>query len=307
MSDTVQSPHAPCAAGVPVTRVEDYCVGRFTAMGGPCEVLVDGDDSSGALELCAVAEAEACRIERKFSRYRTDNVVHEINNAGGKSVAVDRETAMLIDYAATCYEISDGRFDITSGVLRRAWKFDGSSRVPAPATLREILSHVGWDRVTWENSTLTMPAGMEVDFGGIGKEYAVDRAATLLGARTRRAFLVNFGGDLYASAPRAGERPWVVGVDDPERTGEAAVYRIELSRGGLATSGDARRYVIHRGRRLGHILDPRTGWPVANAPRSVTVLAGTCLEAGTLATLACLQGAAAREFLEGQGVVYRIL
>jgi len=301
------SPGPVPAEGPAIARLEDYCVGRFSAMAGPCEVLIDGPDTAEAAELSAIAEAEALRVERKFSRYRTDNVVHEMNHADGRAVAVDQETAMLIDYAATCYEISDGRFDITSGVLRRIWKFDGGSRVPTPAALKETLKHVGWDKVTWENATLTMPAGMEVDFGGIGKEYAVDRAASLIGARTGRAFLVNFGGDLFASGPREGERPWVVGVDDPERTGEAARYRIELSRGGLATSGDARRFVIHRGRRLGHILDPRTGWPVAGAPRSVTVLAATCLEAGTLATLACLQGAAAREFLEEQGVVYRIL
>ena len=101
-------------------------------------------------------------------------------------------------------------------------------------------------------------------------------------------------------------QPWSIGVDDPERTGQAAIARIELSQGGLATSGDARRYVLYRGKRLGHILNPKTGWPIDGAPRSVTVMAPTCVEAGTLSTLAYLQGPRAKEFLEAEAVQFRI-
>jgi thiamine biosynthesis lipoprotein len=203
--------------------------------------------------------------------------------------------------------VSDGMFDITSGALRRVWKFDGGDRVPSPAQLREALQHVGWHRATWTDSTLTLPAGMEIDLGGLGKEYAVDRTAVLLTGQTRDPFLVNFGGDLFASGARGGGRPWGVGIDDPERTGTAVLYHVEFTVGGLATSGDARRFVRWNGRRLGHVLDPRTGWPVEGAPRSVTVLDHTCLEAGSLSTLACLLGPRAREFLEQQGVEFRIV
>jgi len=289
-----------------VARHEDHYVGRFTAMAGPCEVLVDTDDRALAAELLRIADAEAHRIERRFSRYRTDNVIHRINHAVGRPIRVDEETAGLIDYAVTCWQMSEGLFDITSGVLRRVWKFDGGERVPDAAAVEEVLTRVGWHRATWENATLTLPAGMEIDLGGIGKEYAVDRAAARIAARTPEAFVVNFGGDLFASGPGRGGRPWAVGVDDPERTGEGALYRVDLERGGLATSGDARRFVRWQGRRLGHILNPKTGWPVEEAPRSVTVLAATCLEAGTLSTLAYLKGRGAREFLEQQGVVFRI-
>ncbi|HEY6865678.1 MAG TPA: FAD:protein FMN transferase [Candidatus Eisenbacteria bacterium] len=288
-------------------RIEDHYLGRFTAMASPCEVLVDTDDRDEAEAARAIARAEALRIEAAFSRYRDDNVVHRINHARGTPVEVDEETTRLIEYAAECLAGSDGRFDITSGVLRRVWRFDGGDRVPDEATLREVLALVGWQRVSWRPPVLTMPAGMEIDLGGIGKEYAVDRAAARVAAITSRPFLVNFGGDLLASAPRRGGRPWIVGVDDPERSGQAALYRVDLTRGALATSGDARRFVRWQGRRLGHILDPRTGWPVEGAPRSVTVLAATCLEAGTLATLACLQGAGAEAFLREQGVEFRLV
>jgi len=291
----------------PVSRVDDYFVGRFTAMASPCEVLLDTDDPAEARMLAELVEREARRIEQKFSRYRPDNIVHALNHSGGRPVALDEETALLVNYGATCHEVSDGLFDLTSGALRRVWTFDGGTKVPSREQVLAVLLNVGWERVTWDGATLTLPEGMELDFGGIGKEYAVDRAAGLVAERTASPVLVNFGGDLYASGERRGGRPWGVGVDDPGRTGEGALYRLELRCGGLATSGDARRYVMWQGKRLGHILNPRTGWPVADAPRAVTVLAGTCLEAGTLSTLAYLRGGDARAFLEEQAVQFWVV
>jgi thiamine biosynthesis lipoprotein len=146
---------------------------------------------------------------------------------------------------------------------------------------------------------------MELDLGGIGKEYAVDQAHDLLRARYDAPFLINFGGDLRASQP-SPQGPWQVGVERPGSERDAALL-LELGHGGLATSGDARRYLLKDGVRYGHILDPRSGWPVRGAPRSVTVAASSCTEAGLLATLALLQGAGARAFLEEQGVRYWLL
>ncbi len=302
----MSAPAAPAPTPA-LTRAGDHLVGCFTAMAGPCEVLVDSGERAEGRALLRAAQREAARIERKYSRYRPGNLVHRVNTAGGRPVVVDDETARLLDYAATLHDASAGRFDVTSGVLRRVWRFDGGDRVPAADAVRELLRLVGWQRVRWEPPVLTMPAGMEIDFGGIGKEYAVDRAAARMAERAHSPFLVNFGGDLFASGPRRDGRPWGVGLDDPDRSGEAALERIDLERGGLATSGDARRFVWSNGKRLGHILDPRTGWPVEDAPRSVTVLAPTCLEAGTLSTLAYLNGPRAAEFLREQGVPHRVV
>ena len=307
MSASAQSGKSPAKAPPSLARVEDYFVGRFAAMASPCEVLIDSDDPSIAEAALHAAEGEARRIEQKFSRYQPDNIVHHINHSQGQAISVDAETALLLDYAAKCFEMSGGMFDISSGVLRRVWKFDGGSRVPSKEAIREVLRHVGWEKVSWNGSTISMPEGMEIDLGGFGKEYAVDRAAALIAGLTPSPFLVNFGGDLYASRVRRGERLWSVGVDDPKRSGKAALYRIEFSHGGIATSGDARRFVLWKGKRLGHILNPMTGWPIGNAPRSVTVLADSCLEAGTLSTLAYLQGPEAREFLEQQEAKFWIL
>lgn len=298
--------HEPADAPA-LVRVDDHFLGRFTAMGGPCEVLVDTEDRARAEAVVAIAAREALRIEHKYSRYREDNLVHRINHSAGQPVRVDEETELLLGYAAACHEMSDGLFDITSGALRRAWTFDGGERVPTEDSVREALRHVGWQKATWSDSVLVLPEGMEIDLGGVAKEYAVDRAAALISPAAGCACLVNFGGDIYAGGARQGGRAWGVGVEDPEHIGGTPLYRVDLSRGGLATSGDARRFVLSGGKRLGHILDPRTGRPVENAPRSVTVLAGTCVEAGTLSTLACLKGRGARGFLEQQGVEFRIV
>lgn len=284
-------------------------VGRFKAMGGPCEVLVDCDDAGQASALIRSAADEAWRIEAKFSRYRLESVVGNINARAGSAVSVDDETAALLSYANQCFELSDGLFDITSGVLRRAWSFDGGARIPSADEIARLLPKVGWHRVVWdaEHSSLYLQPGMEIDLGGLCKEYAVDRACALIARHASSAALVNFGGDLAVTGPRRSGKPWSVGVDDPERTGAGCVRVIAIERGALATSGDARRFVVRDGVRYGHILDPRTGSSVSGAPRSVTVVAKSCTEAGMLATFAMLQGGEAETFLDEQDVTHFII
>ncbi|HEX7237427.1 MAG TPA: FAD:protein FMN transferase [Gammaproteobacteria bacterium] len=277
-------------------------LGTFQAMASPCEVHVGDADLATADRVVALAAAEAHRIEAKFSRYRRGNVIDEINTADGRPVVVDDETARLLDYAARLYELSAGKFDVTSGVLRRAWRFDGSDRVPSPDAVAALLPIVGWHKVSWKAPVLTLPRGMEIDLGGIGKEYAVDSAAALVRPVSARC-LLNFGGDLLALGPQLGGAPWRVGIESVSDAG-AVARQIDLGVGALATSGDSRRFLLKDGKRYGHVLDPTTGWPVVGAPRSVTVAAATCTEAGMLATLALLQGAEAETFLEAQGVQF---
>jgi thiamine biosynthesis lipoprotein len=275
-------------------------------MASPCEVHVAEYERAVAKRAVLLAAAEARRVEAKFSRYKDDNIVHAINTAGGGAVVVDEETARLLDYAARLYALSDGKFDITSGVLGRVWRFDGSDNVPSRAAVAALLPVVGWSKVFWRSPELTLLPGMQIDFGGIGKEYAVDRAAALVAGVTRAA-LLNFGGDLLALGASAGGRPWRVGVEALGGREAAAAKQIDLVHGGLATSGDARRYLRRNGRRYGHILDPATGFPVLGAPRSVTVAAPTCTQAGMLATLALLRGKDAKAFLAAQGVQHWVL
>jgi thiamine biosynthesis lipoprotein len=268
----------------------------FVAMASPCEVLLETDDLRAADTLGRIAAREAWRIEAKFSRYQSDSVVSAINRSAGRPVVVDEETAALINYAAECHALSEGRFDITSGVLRRCWKFDCSDHIPDAAAVAALLPLIGFEKISWHPPQITLPAGMEIDFGGFGKEYAVDRVLTRLAERSSGAVLVNFGGDLATNRPPA-IGPWSVGVERPDARGEARLL-LELERGALATSGDTHRYLLRDGVRYSHILDVRTGWPVPEVPRSVSVVGSTCVEAGMLATLSMLHGGAAESFLE---------
>jgi thiamine biosynthesis lipoprotein len=282
-------------------------LGSFDAMASPCEVHVATPVKARAREIAERVAAEVWRIERKYSRYLAGNIVHAINSARGRTIKVDPETARLLDFAATLYELSEGRFDVTSGVLRRAWRFDGSDRVPATEEVSTLLRRVGWRRAQWNRGALTLrlEPGMEIDFGGIGKEYAVDVSAALLDD-VAEPCLINLGGDLVATAPPAEGRPWRVGIEAVDTSGRPARV-LALSRGALATSGDARRFLLKGDHRYGHVLDARTGWPVEGGPRSVTVAAATCTQAGTYSTLALLHGAHADEFLRAQGVEYWML
>ncbi len=275
----------------------------FRAMAAEHTIELAADDPDLARRAAAAAIADVQRIEAKYSRYRDDSATTRINRAaGGAPVPIDAETAALLRYADQCYALSGGRFDITSGVLRRAWDFRREPpALPAPDALARAVALIGWQDVEWSADAVRLPrAGMEIDFGGIGKEYAADRAATLCVEAGVRHGLVNLGGDLRAIGPRPDGSRWRVGIRHP-REQHAAIAGIDLAEGALATSGDYERFIEIDGRRYCHILDPRTGMPV-HAWQSITVVAPLCVVAGSCATIAMLLEADAPAFLRAQGV-----
>ncbi len=277
---------------------------QFSAMACDCEVRIAGLSRRKAEPLAKLAIAEVQRIESKFSRYRAASVVSRINAAAGNghAVDVDAETAHLLDFAAKLHGMSDGLFDATSGSLRKAWDFR-AARLPEPARIEALLPLVGWQQVRWKDSRIELPiAGMELDFGGFGKEYAADRAATLLQQHGVRHGMVNLGGDIRLVGPRPGGMPWSLGIQHP-RDEHRMLASLALSVGALATSGDYERYFERDGVRYCHVLNPRTGWPV-RAWRSVSVVAPACLAAGALTTVAMLKGSEALAFLASQNVDY---
>ena len=274
---------------------------RFSAMASPCEVLFDCSDAELCLPLARVVVDETWRIQNKYNRYDAKSVVSRINTSCGAVIALDQETNALISYADECYRLSEGLFDITSGVLRRIWKFDGSDNIPSDQDINNIKDFIGWQKVVWRKSEIRLPPGMEIDLGGLGKEYAVDSVHAKLIELKAPPFLINFGGDLRVSGPRTDRSSWRVAIEAAHEPGRSEGL-VELRRGALTTSGDARRFLVKDGKRYSHILDPRTGRPVVNPPRSVTVAADTCLEAGLLSTLAMLQGERAEYFLDHENL-----
>ncbi len=275
----------------------------FAAMASECEVRLAAASEAHANELAQAAIEEVSRIEWFFSRYRPDSALSQVNAAAGQgAVAVDAETESLLAYAGTLYESSDGRFDITSGVLRRAWNFQ-YPRLPLPHELAPVLALVGWDRVRLTPGHVELPvAGMELDFGGFGKEYAADRAAAALAAAGVRHGYVNLGGDLHVIGPQPDGSPWMIGIQDPRDDGRT-IASIAVHSGALATSGDYERYFEIDGFRYCHILDPHSGFPVSYW-RSVSVLAPLAIAAGSYATIAMLKEADAIAFLEESQLTY---
>jgi FAD:protein FMN transferase len=280
---------------------------EFHAMASPCQVLLPAASEAQARTLAQSAIDEVRRIEAKYSRYRDDSVVTAINRAaGGDAVAVDDETASLLHYAGQLHGISGGLFDITTGVLRKAWDFR-EARMPAPGQLDGLLALTGWQLVERARKdgvhTVRLPKpGMELDFGGFGKEYAADRAAAKLLEQGVRHGYVNLGGDFHVLGPQPDGTPWRIAIQDP-RKADGTIAAIDVAGGALCTSGDYERYFEHDGKRYCHILDPRTGWPVT-AWRSVSVLAPLTAAAGACATIAMLKGGEALSFLASMEVAY---
>jgi thiamine biosynthesis lipoprotein len=277
----------------------------FRAMASDNELQLDAADPARARRAGDAAIADVLRIEAKYSRYRDDSVVARINRAaGGDAVGIDPETAALVAYADRCFAQSGGLFDLTSGVLRRAWDFRHTPpRLPEPAALAATIALVGWDAVEWSERSIRLPrGGMEIDFGGIGKEYAADRAATICIEQGIAHGLVNLGGDVRAIGAQADGTPWHVGIRHPRAQGRA-IASVDLADGAVATSGDYERYFDLGGRRYCHILNPRTGMPVAHW-QSVSVVAPLAVVAGSCATIAMLMEAAGEAFLAAQGFSY---
>ncbi len=272
----------------------------FRAMGSPCELKLYTEGPAEAASTAKTAIAEIERIEAKYSRYRADSLLSRINASAGDpaGISLDDETASLLDYAETGFQQSDGLFDITSGVLREVWDFR-SGRLPERADVERVLPRVGWKKLRWERPRLVMPAGMELDFGGYGKEYAADAAALLCRRRGISGGFVDLGGDVSVIGPHPGGAGWVVGVREP-MSGSGAIASLEVFCGGVATSGDYQRFIEVGGRRYAHILDPRTGWPVSGLT-SVTVVASHCLIAGTASTIAMLKGTEGPNWLDALG------
>ncbi|MFT5813674.1 MAG: thiamine biosynthesis lipoprotein [Psychroserpens sp.] len=288
---------------IEVTITDDGHSILFDAMASPCEVLVASKDSKLALTLGRLIADEVWRIEDKYSRYQPTSVCSAINNSRGKSIPIDQETYLLLNFADTCYQLSEGVFDITSGVLQKIWKFDGSSNIPCAAEVKKSVENIGWLNISFDEQYIIMPENMEIDFGGIGKEYAVDRAMIIANEFSELPVLVNLGGDLAANKPRKVNVPWQVGIEHPGFI-ERKPMVVSLLQGALATSGDAKRFLLKDNVRYSHILNAKTGWPIVQAPRSITVLAPQCIQAGILATLALMQGAQAESFLTEQKIKF---
>jgi thiamine biosynthesis lipoprotein len=272
-------------------------------MASPCEVMLPYIDSNkeNTLKIALAAEQEVRRIETKYSRFLPDSILSKINNSGSRQTTIDSETHYLLNYSSVAFELSDGLFDITAGVLSKLWDFRNGI-IPSPDVLTTNLAYVGFQHIRFNSNSIILPAGMSLDFGGIGKEYAVDCAAAICKSAGITHGIIDLGGDLHVIGPQPDNRPWKVGVRNP-RAPENAIAELAITQGGLSTSGDYERYFEHSGKRYCHLLLPKTGMPVSYWA-SISVVAPSCLLAGTLSTIAMLKQSDARMWLDEQEIQY---
>lgn len=278
-------PAAPTGAVVPLRKFS------FPALGTRCEVQYAGDEAQAvAFESAAVAWVTA--FEAKYSRFRPESLVSRINAAAGRDwIEVDPEMEGLLKLCDTLHFMTQGVLDPTALPLIRLWNYKAEKpRIPAPAEIAAARALVGWKKVQRTPGRVFLPEpGMALDFGGFGKEYAVDVVAQLALDHGIKSALVDFGHDLRALGAPPDRPAWHIGLEDPQRVGTASAS-IGVINKGVASSGDYLRCFVADGKRYGHIIDPRTGWPVANGCTQATVIAGSCLQAGVLSTTAFVLG-----------------
>lgn len=278
-------------AAVTVSAVGDgLLASRFRALGTACQLQAPA--GAGPEGWFAGAVSWLAQFEARWSRFQPGSLLSQINARAGSGnwTELSPEDERLFDLAGGIVALTGGLLDPATLPLTRFWQERaGAAEFPGDAEVAAVRRRCGWARVERRPGAVRLPAGAGLDFGGFGKEYAADALADLARAAGLDDFLVELGGDLVAGGRPPGQPYWHIGVEDPARPGQG-MAGLRLSGEAVATSGGYARHVTVGGRRLGHILDPRSGWPAHGALEAVTVVAPTCLEAGILSTCAFLLG-----------------
>lgn len=271
-------PLPPDAHGV--RRVE------FKALGTNCALLFRQPSDQIALQFVAEALGWIQAFEAKFSRFKPDSMVSQINAAAGKSwVETDAEMDQLLDLAEAMYRLTNGILDPAMLPLLRVWDWKKAREsLPAKTDVEKARDLSRWQDVQRRPGGVFLPrVGMGLDFGGFGKEHAVDQVIAIAKRHGILDILVDLGRDIFALGGNGQHPFWHVGIQDGVRP-ENCLGGLAVSGYAVCASGDYARRFEHEGERYGHILDPRTGWPVRHGLRAVTVLASSCVVAGIYAT-----------------------
>jgi FAD:protein FMN transferase len=264
----------------------------FQAMNTHCRVHFLSSDSSQARRFQQEVLQWVAWFEAQYSRFIPDSLIGRINAAAGLHwVEVDPETDALFNLCQEMVFFTRGVFDPTALPLLRLWNWKAKPPVvPSPSAVAASLELVGWRKLQRRPGGIFLPQpGMCLDLGGIGKEYAVDRVATMGLEQGITNLLVDFGQDVrvHGQSPQGG--PWHIGLEEPKEPGKCWTG-VAVNNHAVATSGDYLRHYLVEGRRYGHIIDPRDGYPVNNGCLSVSIIAPHCTMAGILSTSAFILG-----------------
>lgn len=235
----------------------------------------------------SAAKAEIRALEEALSVTDSESEVALLNRAGTGTVSPEIAT-LLSETLALCKR-TGGALDMTVYPLVRAWGFTtGNHRVPDAAELEELLTSVGYDRVTVSGNTVTLAGNAEIDLGAVGKGYTADRLTALLGDAGVESALLNLGGNVQAIGTKPNGDAWRVGVQDPSGSGVLAT--LAVSDCAVVTSGTYERHFEQDGEIYHHIIDPKTGSPAKSGLLSVTVVAKSGLLADALSTALFVMG-----------------
>lgn len=272
-------------------RVETTLTGK--SMGTTYMVKVVADRFARTGHLKALVDERLAAVDQSMSTYLPDSELSRFNalEVAGEAFAPSPDFLAVMRVAAEIHAATGGAWDGTLDPLITLWGFgreQQSGRVPAPDEIKTRLAQVDFGRIaiTADGQLIKGDGRLSLDLASIAKGYGVDAVARLLENEGYGDFLVEVGGEVYAAGRRSDGKPWRVGINRPHRgAGYSEVYKVvELTDKGFATSGDYRNYFEADGRFYAHILDPRTGYPVANGVISASVLADTCALADGLAT-----------------------
>lgn len=255
-------------------------------MGTLCEIRVYDRDKTKAELAINHAFEEMQRVDRLLSNYDASTELSQMNAQAARTpFVVSTELYNFLQECARFHHVTEGAFDPTVGPLVRAWGyFSGRPHVPSQNEIKSTLSRIGFDKVRFdfkEHSVYFPVTGMEIDPGGIGKGYAVDRAAGILREHGVTSALINSGSSTFlALGYPPGQESWWVGIKDNSNF-DSAVAFVPLKDNSLSTSGNSERFTQSGRRRFGHIFDPRTGKPVEGVSQ-VSVIAPTAIESDAL-------------------------
>jgi thiamine biosynthesis lipoprotein len=252
-----------------------------------------GGDALAGRDAITAAINEMARIEDIASEWREDSDITRVNRSKGEPVKVPPELFEILERAAKISAETNGLFDVSFYAVGELWKFEPGSRPPTAEAIAERLPAVDWRAIELDPAAQTVrlaKPGMKIGLGAIAKGYAVDRASALLHARGFDNHIVEAGGDTQVSGQK-GDKPWRVGVQDPQQANGRLGHIIANPPGAggnesVVTSGNYARYFVWEGVHYTHIIDPRTGWPIPadRSPKSVTMIASNATDADAYCT-----------------------
>jgi thiamine biosynthesis lipoprotein len=278
-----------CAGGSPGAAASRVVQRAGTAMGSELRLTAYMADEAAAQRAFDAVFSEFERLDALLSVWRPGSDVVRVNAAAGdRPVPVSPDTRVVLRAARQASDWTAGKFDVTFGPLAEVWKFDAQDQdnsIPDDAHIRSRLPLIDYRRVEIDEEAGTAflaRKGMRIHLGGIGKGYAVERAAAIFRQSGIRDFMIQAGGDLYAGGLKEG-KPWRLGINDPRGPVGRIFAAVDLSDGTFSTSGDYARSFIKGGIRYHHLLDPATGLP-ARGCRSVTIVADSPTQTDALST-----------------------